>query len=153
MYIYWIKTFLVAGMALFFTIVAFTNIVDYNTNWLFVKHVLSMDKTFHSPHLMGRAITNQSIQHFGYFLIILTEALTAVFCWLGAYKLLKDHTKKIALLGLALGFLLYFVGFCVIASEWFVMWQAAKWNGQVKAYLFCSIILLIMIFINQNEKT
>ncbi len=151
MYIYQFKAFLVAAMALFFTIVAFTNIMDYNTNWIFVKEVLSMKTTFSSSHLRGRAITNETVQHFSYIVIILMEILAAIYCWLGAYRLLKYKTKKTALFGLALGFLLYFVGFCVIASEWFAMWQGQS-GAQHTAYLFSGILLLIMIFINQNEK-
>ena len=41
-----VKAVLVAAVALFFTLVAFGNVTDYGSNWLFVQHVLSMDTTF-----------------------------------------------------------------------------------------------------------
>ena len=148
---YYLKALLVASMALFFTLVAFTNVVDYNTNWLFVKHVLSMDTTFRSPHLIGRAISSGLLQRSVYVLIIFWEILVAILCWLGTYYLLRKK-KKFAVIGLSAGFVLYFLGFCVIASEWFAMWESPHWNGQIKAYLFSAILLLILVFVNQNEK-
>ena len=40
------KTALVAAIAFLTTLVAFGNITDYETNWAFVRHVLSMDTIF-----------------------------------------------------------------------------------------------------------
>ena len=39
------KIVLVASIALFFTFIAFGNISDFDSNWQFVQHVLSMDTT------------------------------------------------------------------------------------------------------------
>ena len=49
---------LVAAVALFFTLVAFGNVTDYQSNWQFVRHVLSMDTTFPNSNLHWRAITD-----------------------------------------------------------------------------------------------
>jgi predicted small integral membrane protein len=40
------KTALVGAIALFATIVVFGNLTDYNTNLLFIQHVLSMDTIY-----------------------------------------------------------------------------------------------------------
>lgn len=154
-----IQTGMVASIALFFSIVALNNIVDFNGNWLFVKHVLSMDTTFHDPALMWRAITNQFVQLTAYFGIIAWEIVTAITCWTGLIMLLSkikqvtefDEAKKIALIGLFFGFLLYMIGFIVIGGEWFCMWQSSIWNGQMKAGLFINFILFVMIILKIND--
>ena len=46
---------LVAAVAVFFTLVAIGNVVDYGTNWQFVTHVMSMDTTFRDPELVTAA--------------------------------------------------------------------------------------------------
>ncbi|MDX1901294.1 MAG: DUF2165 domain-containing protein [Gammaproteobacteria bacterium] len=150
-----IKIGMLASIALFFSIVAFDNIIDFESNWIYVQHVLSMDTTFHNPALMTRAITHPSIQKFVYYFIIAWQILTALFCWLGSFILLSkinmkdaqfNHARKIGLIGLFLGFLLYMVGFIIIGGEWFSMWQSAIYNGQMKAGLFVSLIIFVMIF-------
>ena len=40
------KLLMVAGLAAFALIVTFDNIIDHDTNFQFVRHVLSMDTTF-----------------------------------------------------------------------------------------------------------
>ena len=52
-----VKTSMVASTALFALLVAFNNLVDYGSNYEFVRHTLSMDTTFPGNALMGRAIT------------------------------------------------------------------------------------------------
>jgi predicted small integral membrane protein len=147
----YIQILMVASIALFFTLVAYDNFIDYNSNWLFVKHVLSMDTTFRDPVILYRAITQPSTQTFAYNMIIAWQVLTACACWLGCLFMWAADTKTMALIGLFMGFLLYMVGFLIIGGEWFSMWQSASWNGQEKAGIFLSFILLTMIFICFNE--
>jgi predicted small integral membrane protein len=40
------KATMVASLALFALLVTFDNLTDYDTNYAFVRHVLSMDTTF-----------------------------------------------------------------------------------------------------------
>ena len=91
-----------------------------------------------------------------YYLIIVCEILAAMFCWAGSIKLflnvreidvIYNETKKTAFIGLFFGFLLYMVGFLIIGGEWFDMWQSTTWNGQMKAGLFLSLILFVMLFL------
>ncbi len=157
----YIKIGMVASIALFFSMVAFDNIIDFKSNWLFVQHVLSMDTTFHDSALMSRAITNPIIQKCAYCFIIAWEILTAIVCWMGCVALLanikeKDahfnKSKNIAYIGLFCGFLLYMVGFIIIGGEWFSMWQSLSWNGQMKAGLFINLIMFVMIFLKSGES-
>jgi len=152
---------MIASIALFFSLVAFDNIIDFQSNWLFVQHVLNMDTTFQEPALMSRAITNPIIQKSTYYFIIGWEIITALLCWLGCVTLLAkinedniafNKAKKIAFIGLFFGFLLYMVGFIVIGGEWFSMWQSSKWNGQMKTGLFISLIMFVMIFLKDESS-
>ena len=88
------KIALVAAVALFFTLVAFGNITDYNSDWQFVQHVLSMDTTFPDSSLHWRAITDPTIQTAGYWLIIATEIVIAILLWAGALRLLGSIARS-----------------------------------------------------------
>src|ERR1700738_4623762 len=74
------KAALVAAIALFGSLVTFGNVTDYNTNFVFVQHVLSMDTIFPFSTIKYRAITVPALHHAAYALIIAAEALTAVLC-------------------------------------------------------------------------
>ena len=137
------KTALVAAIAAFFTLVAFGNLTDYDSNWQFVRH----DST-----LTWRAITSPALQSVGYWLIIAWEAATAVVLWIGTARLLRARSnaafaavKSTAVAGLGLGFLLYAFGFIVVGGEWFAMWQSETWNGQQSAFGFIAMIGLVLI--------
>lgn len=151
---------LVVTVALFFTLVAESNITDYESNWAFVKHVLSMDTTFKSPNLMWRAITNESVQTALYLLIIAWQIMTALLLWIGVYRMIAarradavvfSKAKQPAILGLTAGFLLYALGFLVIAGEWFVMWQSKEWNAQNTAAIFVLFIGIALLHVSGRD--
>ncbi|MDE1993667.1 MAG: DUF2165 domain-containing protein [Rhizobiaceae bacterium] len=152
------KVALVAAVALFFALVAFGNITDYGSNWLFVQHVLSMDTTFADSDLHWRAVTSPTLQTAGYLVIIAVETLTALLLWLGAIVLLLavggdefGRKKSVAVAGLTLGILLYSVGFISIGGEWFAMWQSQVWNGEQKAFDFITMIGVVLIILSLPE--
>ena len=41
-----VKVLLVVGVAIFYSLVVFNNITDYDSNYGFVRHVMMMDSTF-----------------------------------------------------------------------------------------------------------
>ena len=59
---------LVWSIALFTTLVAFSNITDYDSNFFFVRHVLMMDTTFPDNKGLWRAIDSPLIHHAVYIL-------------------------------------------------------------------------------------
>ncbi|RTZ47513.1 DUF2165 domain-containing protein [Candidimonas sp. SYP-B2681] len=154
------KTLCVAAIALFVTLVAFGNISDYATNLPFVQHVLLMDSIFPNSTIHYRAITSPVIQHAGYIVIIALETLTALLCWAGVLQLLRhinspaqkfNRNKKLAVIGLTLGFLTWHVGFISIGGEWFGMWMSETWNGIPSAFRFLATILLVLIYLAQKD--
>src|SRR6266478_7752641 len=78
------KAATVAAIALFASLVTFGNLTDYNTNYVFVEHVLSMDTIFPFSTIKYRAIIIPALWHTAYALIIATQAATALLCWIGA---------------------------------------------------------------------
>jgi predicted small integral membrane protein len=152
----------VAIVAAFFSIVTYGNIADFDTNYQFVRHVLSMDTTFRSPQLMWRAIDDPVLHKIAYWIIIGWEGATATSCWLGVASLCRawpgglgdfDRARTAAIIGLLLGVILYGLGFLVIASEWFAMWQSDDWNAQATAGMFTTVLFAALIFVAMREST
>ena len=151
------KVAMIASLAAYAFIVAYDNIVDYQSNYEFVKHVLSMDTTSHGNALMHRAISNESIWSLAYALIIAMEWSTALLLVVGALVLLSrlrapaevfNRSKVWAVAGLTVGFGLWFFGFMVIAGEYFAMWQSKIWNGQDAAFRIATVILGVLVVVS-----
>ena len=153
------KTALVATIAFFFTLVAISNVTDYDTNWNFVRHVLAMDTIFPDSTLGWRAITGEGMQRAAYAAIIATEAIAGLILWIGTVRMLAAlqspaflTAKATAVLGLTIGLLLYGGGFVVIGGEWFAMWQSKTWNGQASAFAFVAWISAVLIIVLLPEQ-
>lgn len=155
-----VKTAMVASTALFALLVTYNNLADYNSNYQFVRHTLSMDTTFPGNAEMGRAITSSAVWTAGYWAIIATEAAVGFTLAFAAVQLavnLRSNAagfnaaKKYAIAGAGLGFLLWFTGFMVVGGEWFLMWQSREWNGQAAAFRFYMTLLAVVIFLNQPD--
>jgi predicted small integral membrane protein len=151
------KVLLVVALASYAFIVAYDNVVDYDSNYQFVRHVLSMDTTFPNNALMHRSITSESVWSAVYVLIIACEWLTCVLLAIGALVLLArlrapaatfNRAKAWAVAGLVVGFGLWFFGFLVVAGEYFAMWQSQPWNGQQAAFRITMTILGVLIFVS-----
>jgi predicted small integral membrane protein len=150
------KVLVVAALATYALMVAYNNIVDYGSNYEFVRHVLSMDTTFPGNALMHRAVTDETIWRLAYAAIIAAEWLIGFLLVAGALALLGrlrapagafNRAKVWAIAGLTVGFGLWFFGFMVIAGEYFVMWQSKLWNGQEAAFRVATEMLGALVFV------
>ncbi len=130
-------TLVLAGLFAFFVFLG--NLMDYDSNYQFVRHVLSMDTTFEGNALMWRAIDSPVIHTIAYIGIIIAEAVFAALALTGGVKLFLlrnastaryDRARGWGYAAYGLGFLIWFLGFIVIGSEWFAMWQSSTWNGK-----------------------
>jgi predicted small integral membrane protein len=63
-----------------------------------------------------------------------------------------NRAKTFSVLGLALGFLLWQVGFMSIGGEWFGMWQSQQWNGVPSAFRFVVTIVAVLIFVAMPDQ-
>lgn len=141
-------------------IVAFGNITDYRSNLIFVEGVLTMSTTFDENNLMWRAIESTFIHHLIYILIISTEIIIAVLSLIGSYKMIQNlkkdtkqfqESKRYGIVGLLLGFFLWFFGFQIIAGEWFAMWQSEIFNALDSAFRITTYIMLSLILLFIKE--
>jgi len=154
------KAALVASSALFLLIVVFNNLTDYDSNFQFVRHVLGMDTTFPGNQGMWRAINSPAIHHAFYASIILWEFAAGALLTAGAWKLWQaraasasawQNAKSLAIAGLTLSMLQWFVAFITVGGEWFLMWQSGTWNGQNAAFRMFAILGLILLFLHQRD--
>ncbi len=154
------KVAMTAALAAFAFIVTYDNIVDYGTNYEFVKHVLSMDTTFPGNALMGRAITDPRIWTIGYGAVIAAEGVVFILLAVATFSMLMalrapaasfQRAKVWLVVGVTAGFMVWFFGFMVVAGEYFAMWQSKTWNGQEAAFRFYVTLLAVLIFVNQKD--
>lgn len=155
------KIAMTGALAAFACIVTYDNIVDYGTNYEFVKHVLGMDTTFPGNKLMGRAITDPRLWTLAYVAIIAAEGVVFLLLGIATFAMLLalrapaaafQRAKSWLVAGAALGFMVWFFGFMVVGGEYFAMWQSKAWNGQEAAFRFYMTLLAVLIFVNQRDE-
>jgi predicted small integral membrane protein len=155
------KILLLASVALFYSLVVLNNTTDFNSNYQFVRHVLMMDSTFPGNNGMWRAMSAPFWHLTFYFSIIGWETVTMVVCWWGAIALLRsvrkpaavfNMNKRVAIIALTLGMLMWMVAFLTVGAEWFLMWQSHTWNGQEAAFRMFVVLGVIMLIILQPER-
>ncbi|HEY4906598.1 MAG TPA: DUF2165 domain-containing protein [Candidatus Acidoferrum sp.] len=154
------KTSLVLAIALYYTIVVFNNITDYDSNFQFIRHVLMMDSTFPNNRAMWHAINSPAIHTLFYISIIAWESLTTILLWWSGIKLARNlkgpastfhQAKNIAIAGLTLSLLMWFVAFLTVGAEWFLMWQSKTWNGQEAAFRMFTIVGIVLLLLVQKD--
>ena len=155
------QTACVGLIGVFACLVSLNNILDYQSNFDFVKHVLSMDTTFEGNKLTNRAIESSYLHHTAYAVIIFLEAAIGLINVVAAGLMTAaiyardsvrfTRAKGVAIVGLTIGFILWFGGFMIVGAEWFLMWQSQSWNGQTAAFRFSSVILGSLIFLSVSR--
>jgi len=154
------KISLVLSVAFFLFLVVLNNLTDYNSNYLFVENVLGMTTVFEGNQLKWRAIESPAVHTAFYIGIILWEAVAMALCGYGGYKLFRalkagkaefQAAKQVAILGLVVSLLQWFVAFLTVGGEWFTMWQSEIWNGQDAAFRMFACLGIILIFLYLPE--
>ncbi len=148
------KLLLLAGVALFYTLIVFNNLTDFGTNAQFVRHVLLMDTTIPGNGGMWRSISSPAIDRIFYIGIIAWEIVTGILLWWGIARLLRafrlpaaafNSAKSLAMLALTLSLLMWLVAFLAVGGEWFLMWQSRTWNGQEEAFRSFTVIGIVFL--------
>jgi predicted small integral membrane protein len=150
------KMLLLAAIAFFFSLVAFNNLTDFDSNYQFVRHVLMMDSTFPGNHAMYRAIRAPWIHVAFYLSIIAWEIVNAALSGWGSVALFRalrspqpdfHRAKQIGVVALTSGMLQWFIAFLCIGAEWFLMWQSKLWNGQDAAFRMFAVEAVVLIIL------
>jgi predicted small integral membrane protein len=155
------KLLLLSAIALFYTLVVFNNTTDFDSNYQFVRHVLMMDTTFPGNKGMWRALDAPAWHLSFYFSIIAWETATTILCWWGAITLLLslrsspvefNAAKRIPIIALTAGMLMWMVAFLTVGAEWFLMWQSHTWNGQDAAFRMFVVVGIVLLLMLQPER-
>jgi predicted small integral membrane protein len=150
------KIAVVANSFLFLALVVFNNTTDSNSNYQFVRHVLSMDNTFPGNAGMWRALSSPVLHKAFYAGIILCEAVSAALLGLGVWRLFRARSagaaewgraKKLAVIGFTLSLTQWYFAFITVGGEWFLMWQSRTWNGQEAAFRMFTMMGISLIFL------
>ena len=154
------KLLLVFAVALFYSLVVLNNLMDYDPNFQFVRHVLIMDSTSPGNHGMWRAL-DQPLWHTAFYVgIIAWEAITMILCWWGGCRLGRalpgtavafNDAKAMAIAALTLGLLMWLVAFLSVGGEWFLMWQSKTWNGQEAASRMFTVTGIVLLWLVQPD--
>jgi predicted small integral membrane protein len=160
---------LVACNALYIFLVALGNITDYDTNFAFVQHVLSMDTTNFGaadgsgldPDVMWRAITDPVVWNVAYIGVIVWESLAALVligacvAWLRAFIIRGDYdlARTLSTIGLLMIIVLFFGGFITIGGEWFQMWRSTSWNGLDPAFRNAVLAAITLVLIHTTAQS
>jgi predicted small integral membrane protein len=154
------KLALMAGIALFYSLVVFNNLTDFDSNYQFVRHVLSMDSTFPGNHGLWRALPSPAFHIAFYLGIIAWEILTAFLLWWGAINLLRslrhsatafNAAKRVPILGLTISLLMWLIAFLSIGAEWFLMWQSHIWDGREEAFRMFAVVGIVLLILLQPD--
>ena len=154
------KLLLLAGIALYYTLVVFNNLTDFGSNYEFIRHVLSMDTTAPGNHGMWRAMPSTGMYLVSYWFIIAWEFVTTILAWWGLAHLLRavrepagiyNPKKRVAVIALTLSLLMWLVAFLDIGGEWFLMWQSQTWNGQEEAFRMFVVVGFVLLLILQPD--
>jgi predicted small integral membrane protein len=154
------KIALVFAIALFYAVVVFNNLTDYDSNYQFVRHVLMMDSTFSGNQGMWRAINSPAAHTAFYVSIISWEFVTTLLCLWGGIRLARafnagaekfQRAKNVAFAGLTLSLLMWLVAFLSVGGEWFLMWQSKNWNGQEAAFRMFTVVGIVLLLVALPE--
>ena len=122
-------------------------------------------RPFPGNHGLWRALHLSSVQLLFYIGIILWEALNACLLWSGAFILWRSRrssaqefyeAKRVGILALTAGLLLWMVAFLCVGGEYFLMWQSKVWNGQEAAsrmFLVEACVLLLLLVPEPANRT
>lgn len=154
------KLLLLAGIGLFYLLVVFNNLTDFDTNYQFVRHVLSMDTTFPGNHGMGRALRPPAFHLAFYFGIIAWEIANTILLWWGLARLARalrlnasafNAAKGLSIVALVLSMSMWLVAFLDVGGEWFLMWQSHTWNGQEEAFRMFAVVGVVLLILLQPD--
>lgn len=154
------KLLVLAGIALFYMLVVFNNLTDFDSNYQFVRHVLSMDSTLPGNHGMWRAVPLPAFHLAFYIGIIAWEIATTILLWWGVVRLLRaaclsasafNAAKRVAVMALTLSMLMWLVAFLSVGAEWFLMWESHTWNGQEAAFRMFAVVGLVLLIVLQPD--
>lgn len=140
-------------MASYITMVVINNLLTPDINLGYVEHVMSMDG-LPSDDQLWRSVNSQTIHFLFFIMVVVMEALAALLCWVGAYRMIREKHyysgQTIATAGLTVAMIVWFGVFFVAGGEWFLAWQS-RWGALAGATRVVTMAGFTLLFINLPE--
>ena len=155
------KIVCIVALALYMALVAFGNITDYSTNFVFVERVLGMADIGNDATIRWRAATAPLTHQFAYAAIIATEVAITVLilrCALAMLRALNAGTrdfqraKSLAILGPCARLSFVRGRIIAIGGEWFGMWRAPGGGAEQAAFRIALTMLGLLIFVSLKDE-
>ena len=152
----------VAALAgIYMLLVGIDNVLDYDVNFEFAKHVMGMKDLFPNNDLDDeRSISQLWLIHVFYIGIIILEISGGLITLKGMVDIINHRQsesfifiqqKRFAILGVLIGLVLWAGVFLIVAGEWFQMWQSATWNAQSTAFNLAILYGVFLVILLQKE--
>jgi predicted small integral membrane protein len=150
-----VKIMLMLSVGLFGAVGFMSNMLDFAPGHEQVRTVLSMEGATGTPGMEWRRITSPLVVHLGFALIYLTKLTVAVLCTYSAFQMFQardadvatfDAAKRLGLLACGVAVVTFFVGFIVIAENFFEYWRVPI-LGMATHHFAASYIMLIIGFV------
>lgn len=153
--------------ALYMLLAAIGNITDFDTNFAFVQHVLSMDTTNFGgapgegldTDVAWRAIGQGGVHTIAYVLLIAWETISAIVLliatvrWIAAIRSGNhDEARRLSTVGFLMIVILFMGGFITIGGEWFQMWRSTAWNGLDPAFRNSVLALFGLVLVHLPSR-
>ena len=84
-----------------------------------------------------------------------------VLAWFGVLMLLRkvrrpveefNLAKRVPIVALTTGMLMWMVAFLTIGAEWFLMWQSRIWNGQEAAFRMFVVLGIVLSLVMHPDR-
>jgi predicted small integral membrane protein len=154
------KILLVAAVVAWAVVGLWTNLAELGSVTGAVAAVTSMGTVPADDPLRGRATTSELIIFAGGAFILLFKLATAGLCAAGVWRMWSSRSaeagafakaKNLALAGCSVAVLGLFVGWIVIAEEWFETFRSAHDAGEL-AFRFGGFIGLIALMVATRDE-
>ncbi len=156
------KVGLIVVAALWGFVGALGNILDWDQALGSVAAVTSMT-SFEGGSESWQAMTSPALSWLGALFIVSSKLATGILCAIGARRMWQSRdgdaanfalAKQFALTGCAVGAIMLFGGFLVIAESWFELWRTV---GPIRmaltdAFRYAGLLMLIAIFVGQHDE-
>lgn len=158
-----VKIMLMLSIGLFGTVGFMSNMLDFAPGYEQVRAALSMEGAAGTPGMEWRRVTSPLAVHIGFALIYLTKLAVAVLCLFSGFQMIKsrndseetfDAAKRWGMLACGIAMVSFFIGFIVIAENFFEYWRVPILGVATHDFAFSYILFFIgfMLVFQMPEK-
>lgn len=152
---------MILTVALWGFISAFQNVINWNGTLVAINAATSMT-TIAGGAESWQATSHPLIIWMGALFVVGSKLATGALCSIGAVGMWRAQksnlaaytlAKEIALTGCAVGIIMLFGGFIVIAEGWFELWRSESMRESVldSAFRYGGMIALIALFVASED--